>query len=514
SELNSFLLNTGMMADKKTEQFKVWPTQLDRPQFQDVLTAGSRVELEKLHPLKRRKYARKPDPRPRMVEAYIYFYDELREFFLGTATEPPLKAEVPLASRLEECFKALKNALMIVVIDLTKDDDAQVIFETLNVRGEPLLPADLLRNYIFLRAARQGEPQEDLYKEFWGRFDDEFWRKEVRQGRLSRPRSDLLIQHYLASRLMVEIPIKHLFVEYRNWIERSRPFPTVRDELRTLANQGDAFRRILDPSPDDPLHPLSTFLDVFEIGTAHPLLLMLLDSNLSEQQWKRISTILESYILRRAVCGLSTKNYNRVFLSITKQLRDAGASPETLEQALATYSGESTEWPTDRAFQSAWKNGDAYGRLTGQRCVHVLQRLNSTYLDNKMEDVTINSPLTVEHLMPQNWVEHWPLSDGRQGLSMIDMILSDDEGLNTASERRHAAVQTIGNLTILTQQLNSAVSNAAWSVKKPAILKSSLLPINAMLQPIEQWDEAAIERRADELFRRAVGLWPAPSSRP
>jgi hypothetical protein len=108
-----------------------------------------------------------------MIEAYIYFYDELTEFFVGTSTDPPLKGDVPLAARLEECFKALKNALLIVVIDLTKDDDAQVIFETLNVRGEPLLPADLLRNYIFLRAARQGEQPEALYDEFWSRFDDD-----------------------------------------------------------------------------------------------------------------------------------------------------------------------------------------------------------------------------------------------------------------------------------------------------------------------------------------------------
>jgi hypothetical protein len=34
----------------------------------------------------------------------------------------------------------------VVEIDLEAGDDAQVIFETLNARGEPLLPADLLRN--------------------------------------------------------------------------------------------------------------------------------------------------------------------------------------------------------------------------------------------------------------------------------------------------------------------------------------------------------------------------------
>src|SRR6202158_6439954 len=86
-----------------------------------------------------------------------------------------------------------------IVIDLQEGDDPQVIFETLNARGEPLLPADLLKNYIFLRAARANEDQELLYKEFWSRFDDTFWREEVKQGRLVRPRSDLFMQHFLAS---------------------------------------------------------------------------------------------------------------------------------------------------------------------------------------------------------------------------------------------------------------------------------------------------------------------------
>jgi len=230
-ECGNFTLNKGMMADPSVDRFKVWPTQLDRSQFVDVVTAGSRATLEALHPLVKRKYARTYDPRPRMVEAYLYFYDELTEFFIGSEAEPALESNSPIASRLEECFTSLKNALRVVVIDLEREDDAQVIFETLNARGEPLLPADLLRNFIFLRAARMNEPQEQLYSEYWSRFDDPFWRTEVRQGRLLRPRSDLFMQHFLASKRGVDIPIKHLFVEYKFWIDRQKPFSSVKDEL-------------------------------------------------------------------------------------------------------------------------------------------------------------------------------------------------------------------------------------------------------------------------------------------
>jgi Protein of unknown function DUF262 len=151
-ECDAFTQNRGLMAEPKIDRFKVWPTQLDRPQFTDVILSGSRAELEKKHPLVKAKWARKAAARPRMVEAYLFFHDQLSEFFLGSENEPPLEADQPLAARLEECFQALKNSLQVVTIDLQPSDDPQVIFETLNARGEPLLPADLLRNYIFLRA--------------------------------------------------------------------------------------------------------------------------------------------------------------------------------------------------------------------------------------------------------------------------------------------------------------------------------------------------------------------------
>ena len=90
--------------------------------------------------------------------------------------------------------EALRGALQVVTVELEGDDDPQVIFETLNARGEPLLPSDLLRNFIFLRAAQKHESQEELYAEFWLPFDDEFWRALEKQGRLLRPRSDIFLR--------------------------------------------------------------------------------------------------------------------------------------------------------------------------------------------------------------------------------------------------------------------------------------------------------------------------------
>jgi hypothetical protein len=117
--------------------------------------------------------------------------------------------------------------------------------------------------------------------------------------------------------------------------------------------------------------------------------------------------------------------------------------------------------------------------------------------------------------MPQDWLENWPLPDGSKGMTFQE-ALESEEG-NPVAEgtmRRNSMLQTFGNLTILTQPLNSAVSNSAWKDKKPQLLQSSLLPINQQLVSYETWDEETIERRGKELFERAKSIWPAPSGNP
>jgi uncharacterized protein with ParB-like and HNH nuclease domain len=508
SECEKFVFNTGMMTDPEVDRFKVWPTQLDRPQFKDVISSGSREELLKRHPLRRKPYARKPDPRPRMVEAYLFFYGQLKIFFLGDDGEAPIAAEHPISTRMDECFQTLRNALMVVVIDLQKDDDPQVIFETLNARGEPLLPADLLRNYIFFRANRAGLDIEACYKKYWSRFDDEFWREEVKQGRLTRPRSDLYMQHFLASRQGQDIPIKHLYIEYRHWLERTQPFPDVTTELATLARQGDDFRRIIQPKQDDTIFGLCSFLEAYDIRTAYPLLLSLLDAEIDDKEWQETTRILESYLLRRAVCNLGTKNYNRIFLSLTRNLRKDGFSPSNLKAVLLAQSGESGVWPDDATFREAWLHKPLYGSLNSPKLVHLFGRLNQTFMSSKSESLVFEQQPSVEHILPQGWLKNWNLTDGSKGLDYMELYKASETDLRAvATRRRETVIQTLGNLTILSTGLNSAQSNLPWKQKRPEMMKHSLLPINQELFETDAWDEESILKRASSLFTKALAIW-------
>lgn len=509
-ECKSYLINSGMLSDAAVDAFKVWPTQLDRQQFADVMTAGSRTALDAKHPLIKKPKSRYFLKRPRMVEAYAYFRDELDRYFFGDSDgTPALFAEVELRLRLEECYQALKNALQVVVIDLGVGDDAQVIFETLNARGEPLLPADLVRNFIFLRAARLGESQQRLYERYWARFDEGFWREQITQGRSKRPRSDLFMQHYLTSAKGHEVPVKHMFVEYKHWIEHDRPFASVEAELSALSKLGEAYRAFSQPDAQVPLAGLARFLTTFETGTCYPLLLGFVASECSDEQLSAVARTLESYVLRRAVCGLETKNYNNIFLGVLRACRRDGFDHAVLVRHLQSLSGLSGAWPSDAEFRQAWMTLPAYFVLNSSKIAYLLERLNRALHGSKTEHIRVTGNLSVEHLMPQSWVTHWPFPDGSKGVTRA--VLLESDGLHHERSRaRYEALQTIGNLTLLTAPLNSAVSNGPWLTKQGEILRFSSLPINQDLREYDRWDVDTIETRGAALFEHAVKIWAKP----
>jgi uncharacterized protein with ParB-like and HNH nuclease domain len=279
-----------------------------------------------------------------MIECYLFFHNQIVELLKDEDfPQPP-------AERIAKLHEALRTCLQVVSIELEGNDDPQVIFETLNARGQPLLPSDLLRNFIFWRAAQSREPQEELYNEYWLPFDDQFWHSEERQGRLFRPRSDIFLQHYLTLKRTEEINIGHLFAEYKYWINKAKPFLTVRDELKEMQRHRGFFRMLIEPDPGTSVGRIAKVLQVFDIRTIYPLMLGLLEKELPEEIEAGIFTDLESYVVRRAVCTLTTKNYNRLFLSFLSKLPKEGLNRETFRKILLELQGDISIWPRDEIF--------------------------------------------------------------------------------------------------------------------------------------------------------------------
>ena len=202
------------------------------------------------------------------------------------------------------------------------------------------------------------------------------------------------------------------------------------------------------------------------MSTAYPALLSMLDTELGESDWNQISSTLESYLVRRAVCNLTTKNYNRVFLGLIRYLSQNGSNFDNVGLYLTGLTGDSVEWPSDEVFLHAWLTGQAYMLLDNRKLVHIFRRLNDTYYSDKNERLDIHSPLSIEHLMPRGWRDKWVLPDGSKGLTYEEMSEMDDSDPKVQATRgRDSAIHTMGNLTVLSQSLNSAVSDSPWAEK-------------------------------------------------
>ena len=174
--------------------------------------------------------------------------------------------------------------------------------------------------------------------------------------------------------------------------------------------------------------------------TIYPLLLFLLaDSELPEEDLKAAGRVLESYLIRRAVCGLTTKNYNKSFLQIMRELQTNSVSVEALEDLLLGFTGPAGVFPDDEEFERAWLKNPVYETLGQGKVNLILRAIEEAMRSEFNENVPIPVNLTVEHIMPQEWQRHWALSHSTD---------TPDSSENQAEERDNI-IQTFGNLTLL-----------------------------------------------------------------
>ena len=486
--------------------FKVWPTNADRGLFKTVLSAGSPDELLKTLGVSAGKA-------PRIASAYLYFSRQIGGFVGVDASEDERD------HRILALLQALRTSLQLVVIELEDGDDPQVIFETLNARGQPLLPSDLIRNYLFLNASNDPSCDADaLYDGYWRPFDDDrvekpvngetrFWHIEERQGRLKRPRIDLFLFHYLVMQTEHDLNIGQLFSEFRSW--QSETGKSVEGLLAELQRHSANFRRLIEPSGTDRIALLAHRLKSLDNSTVYPLLLYVLAlpvERLSHQDRDRIFADVESWLVRRFVCQLTNKSYNRFFVAVLAKLKRADASvdlADLVSQELSRSMELTARWPSDDEFLAAWLAKPLYAKSRPDRSVMVLRAIELAVRTTKNEQITLPDWLTVEHLLPQKGsIDDYPIA--------ADLPLVEGENV---MRRRERMLHTVGNLTLLTNELNASASNGPWPVKTAKIVADSDLRLNAWLrvEPPINWSEADILARGRELFAYARVIWPRPA---
>ena len=500
SELASYLTNSGIMADPTMEKYKVWPSRYDQLPFKAIIDGAA---------------AEAPGATPRLIQAYRFFHQKLADLVSREVVSDRVAKQPGIHERVAAVFEIFRKDLKIVTIELEGQDDPQVIFETLNARGEPLLPSDLLRNYLFWRASRNNESLEALYDTYWQHFDTDFWKKEEKQGRWRRPRVDLFFYNLLQVKTGREVNVARLYWEYREWSQSTARYQTAGEELAEIDRYSPHVQTLLSPANDTPIGRFAQVLQTFDVKTIFPLVLKLLaDGRLEPPKLESILVDLESYLVRRQICGLTAANYNRVFVNWVEKMNKDGSSlsPQGLRSMMLDEKADSSVWPDDARLLQSWMDDALYPRLNSNgRMECILRRLELDLRTKMHEDVTINSKLTVEHVLPQTWIEHWRLSGGQKGSTREERV----QAPSPESDRRDRMLQTIGNLTLLTMPANLDNSHLPFDKKVDKMYKNSTLLLNRYFKERADegkgWDESAIEERGRALFKRAAKIWPYPS---
>lgn len=507
---NDLACNQRNKVDLDQEAYKIWPTNSDRPAFEVVHQLGGYSDEQVLRIDDKIKSSQ-------IFKAYQYFIEVLEVWFAEYD-------DVEIC--LDALWQVVREHLQIVVIDLSTQDEAQVIFETLNARGTQLLPADLIKNFLFRKAEGSEAEVEKLYNEYWLAFDSDFWREEVSQGRTKRPRIDWFLQNYLSLMLQDDIKVSHLFDSFKAYVHDTEynydrfnnqffkhPKNTT-EHLIALKHFAQLYQRITQPKEDR----LSLFLyrlEAVDTATVYPLLLLatkLWEDNQSELF--ECLVILESYLIRRMVCGMTTKNYNRYFIDVLKEIyrtKKKNQSPvksKDVHVILSKSVSDSSRMPDNNELKDCLLNRPLYNRIAQYKIRMILEALDAADQSTKTEMMPIQKNLTIEHILPEKWEKHWPLS--KSGKTADEIIEQE--------ARRNTLKNTIGNLTLVTNSLNPAMSNSAWHIKRPELIKYSKSNLNRYFQQhsegsLNEWDEEKISERSIYLMALFVKVWQAPLSR-
>lgn len=468
------------------EIYKVWPTNEDRAPFRDVMDSHA---------------CEGPSRSGRMADAYAFFYTAAKQF-IGTG------APAEMAGILSE---AVRNYMRLIVLDLDQGDEPQAIFETLNAHGTPLLPADLIKNWLLWEAARQKQDAGPLYEAYWRLFDRDhhYWRARVGTGHAARARVDTFLQNWLSKETGEAVSGKHLYDRFLRYAEGLRAKDAEGFQVKSLmaSIHADALRfaKIDQPKGNRRFDLFLERLARLGVIVFHPLLLEVMFRNEKDpQDADAFAEILESYLVRRLICGAQTRSYGTLSLTILKAIRADSDQPTSLvlREVLGALDG-ADEWPSDEVFRRNWVGRQFYGYFKRDRVLMVLQALEHRYQSRNGKAEPLMSfdwsQLQIEHILPQAWEAHWPLPEG------------------LTAEARRANIQGIGNLTLVSNKLNPSLSNAPWfdsdagkPGKRSGLNANTMLMINRKLldECKSGWSDDAINMRAERLALDAKDIWP------
>lgn len=442
-KLTRYLVNED---DEDLDYYKLLPTQPDRPAFKNLVQEQAANNT-------------------RLGEALEFFKKKLE----GTDSD-----EVPID--IKRMIAAVQSRLTVVAIHLGDTDDPYLIFESLNAKGAPLTQADLIRNYLLLRL--HSNEQQKAYEESWlpmqSRLPGEHLTEFMRQYLM------LTGEEVAKSAIYAVLKKRLLLVSVS----------AVAEELRRMEQTSVLYGEVvgLTTATETPIVDGLARLRRWEVATANPFILKLLQAhaagNVGTADVAKCLSIIESFAVRRAICGVPTNQLKRIFLSAAKEMPDTEVSAWLSRTLAIGQSGR--RWPKDEEFKEALLRYRAYAQPV-DRCKFILETIEESY--GHKEPSTF-AHATIEHVMPQTLNDDW-----RNGLG------------DNAAATHERWLDLLGNLTLT--GYNPELSNLPFS-KKRQVLADSHFEMNKWIASREAWTEKELKDRSELLFTQASKIWRRP----
>ena len=425
-----------------------------------------------------------------ITQAYNYFKDNL----------------VPDDLNLD----SILSNVLFVGIDLSQEEDEQQIFDTINSLGVKLTTAELLKNYFFNR------DDIEKYNEYWKEVfekDEEtknYWDREIIAGRLRRTFIDLFFFAYLQIKIQetdfkvkaedkdAYAKVEHLFESYKNFIKSylNNNKEAILSEIKeyALLFKKNFNYEILgeELTQDFGIDRINTIIFGLDTTTLIPYTLYILRNISDETTKNELFGIIETYIMRRMITHSNTKNYNQLFTD--KLINNKVLSKQEFLDYIEKRDDKVNFLPTDEELEKGFNTSI----LINKQSAGILYLIESKIRNEKDSTALLGiNKYSLEHLMPKKWRNNW------------DKLSSKESEIN-----RDRKLLTLGNLTIITQSLNSSIRDSKWEDKlKGKNKKGGLIEYSGGLKTISQfleypeWDEKTIEERALFLYEKAKQIW-------
>lgn len=397
-----------------------------------------------------------------------------------------------LEASIEEFYDALQRLEGVSVI-LDRDDDAQMIFESLNSTGMDLNDVDLIRNYLLMNC--NPSEQENLYINYWIKLEHKLGKNFTE-----------FVRDYLSlkSGLVVQNAKNKVYTAFKKYYLNQYYEKSIKLEefLKTWMNYAEAYSMLLNSNfKKEKKYILQNALnDTIKLNmkTTFPFLLGILhdykEGLISEEDTTNILKLIESYSVRRSICSIQGGALSQTMASLYKEVKEKYKknfyNDCYLKIATKLVSiNTNAYFPKDAQFKDEFITRDMYSSPLRK---YILDKIENSFQEKEIINL---ENLTIEHIMPKTITEEW-----KKYLNM-----------DNVEEFHEQYKNRIGNLTLTAY--NSEMGQKLFDEKKNNS-DFSRLCLNRYFEKIKLWNKNEIETRGKKLFEIALKIWPFPNAIP